>query len=743
MSSPDLSSVLNSGVPLSELLAAAEVKPQDLSNEANKQRLAAWSMNQLVKFTKKANTIAKADAMAEWASICTPRFLLGLGAQWTIDKEVVNREIFILAQQPGWRRWAEGLTKMVRAESGRINTGKKKPSRLIPLAERLADSLGELAEELGLPDDIVCPVGFRVDAGGVWQIATDDDGNERTTNLCRVPILVTGLLRDVEGNGSSVLLRWRARGRWHQHVCGRKDVLVSRHLADLSAFDVPVSSSSAAGLVSWFEAFIIANEATLPMANTVAHMGWNEHGFQWGTNLISRDGTLMADPETGSWDAAPIHLDMAKPGLIQMAKGYGTSGTWDEWCAVVSRVRHHPRFGLALLASIAPCVLKILPEAPNFCLDFAGETSKGKTTALRLAASAWGSPSERDNGLVWSWDATQTWIERAASFVCDLPLILDDSKRAKVERVSSIVYSVAQGMGRGRATVQGLQVQTHWRTVLLSTGEAPLTHYATEGGASARILSVWGSPFSKHEPTTHGELARLTSRDTYRYYGHLGPRCVAMLHDPAVQSAMRELYDRSVEEYSAMLATHPVGPRIAQYLGVLACAEWLYVRTGAPQFVRSIIAEAYGAVSSSAVLADRATAAMHDVSAWVASSQGHFLGAPGVDAKSPPHAGWAGKWVGGDMWEKLAVIPDRLRDKLQSLGYDHAAIISTWKERGWIHSADSSVAVPTSFNGSTIRMIVIARRGKDEAEQRAKMNILEQVGEIVSDILEAKQEVLW
>ena len=316
MSSPDLSSVLNSGVPLSELLAAAEVKPQDLANEANKQRLATWSMSQLVKFTKKANTIAKADAMAEWASICTPRFLLGLGAQWTIDKEVVNREVFILAQQPGWRRWAESLTKMVRGESGRISSGKKKASRLIPLAERLADSLGELAEELGLPDDIVCPVGFRVDAGGVWQIATDDDANERTTNLCRVPILITGLLRDVEGNGSSVLLRWRARGRWHQHVCGRKDVLVSRLLADLSAFDVPVSSSSAAGLVSWFEAFIIANEATLPYANTVAHMGWNEHGFQWGTNLISRDGTLMADPETGSWDAVPIHFDMAKPGLI-------------------------------------------------------------------------------------------------------------------------------------------------------------------------------------------------------------------------------------------------------------------------------------------------------------------------------------------------------------------------------------------------------------------------------------------
>jgi len=40
-------------------------------------------------------------------------------------------------------------------------------------------------------------------------------------------------------------------------------------------------------------------------------------------------------------------------------------------------------------------------------------------------------------------------------------------------------------------------------------------------------------------------------------------------------------------------------------------------------------------------------------------------------------------------------------------------------------------------------MIVISRRGKDEAEQRAKMNILTQVGEIVSEIIESKQEVLW
>lgn len=723
--SHDLPSLLAGGATLSDLLNAAEIKPTDIKDEKVRAKLAAWALKQFTAFCRNATGKPKAEAMVEWSSLCTPRLMLGLGAQWSLEQEPLMREAFMLGQMPGWSKWQQQLMTMVRSEAKRINTSRGSTSnrRIVTLSERLRDTLGDIADEINLHEDVTCPVGFRVDAGGVWKIITDEDGSERSENLCRTPILITGLMRDVEGEGAYVMIRWRARGRWHQHVCGRKDVLVAAELAQLSAYSVPVSSNSARGLVDWFEAFLHQNESVLAEANTVSHLGWNEAGYMWGKNLITPDGIVMSDLDTGSWDAAPIHLDINKPGLSQMAKGYFQRGTWEEWCSVVSRVRHHPRFGLAILAAISPPILKHLPEAPNFVLDFGGETSRGKTTALRLAASVWGSPSERDNGLVWSWDATQTWIERAAAFVCDMPLILDDSKRAKPERVSSIVYAVAQGMGRGRATVQGLQEQTHWRTVLLSTGEAPLTHYATEGGASARILSMWGTPFSKHEPQAHGEIARLTSRDSHRYHGHLGPRIVQMLNDPGVVSALRDHYDKSVDEYSDMLKESPIGGRIAQYLGVLSCAEFLYQRTGAPQFIRSPITEAYGGVASSMVSADRATAAMADMLSYLASMKTHLEKAPGV--QDTPSNGWIGRWSGGDMWDLIGIRQDITKDRLRMWGYDSAAILATWKERGWTKCDSTHVTSTMQLAGSVVRLVVIKYAAKNEVENKAKHAVLE------------------
>jgi len=749
--SHDLPSLLAGGLTLPDLLNAAEVKPSDLKDDKTRAKLAAWAMKSFVAFCRNAAGKPKAEGMVDWASLCTPRFMLALGAQWSLEQEPLMREVFLLGQTPGWSKWSAQLLTMVRSEARRLShgrAGKGGTRRITTLTEKIRASLGDIVDEIDISDDVTCPVGFRVDAGGVWKIVTDEDGSERSENLCRTPILITGIMRDVDSEGSYVMLRWRSKGRWHQHVCGRKSVLVATELSQLSAFNVPVSSNSARGLVDWFEAYLHQNEAAINEAVTVGHLGWNQSGYMWGRNLITPDGIVMADLDTGSWEAAPIHLDINKPGLSSMAKGYFQRGTWDEWCSMVSRLRQHPRFGLAILASICPPILKHLPEAPNFCLDFGGETSKGKTTALRLAASVWGSPSERDNGLVWSWDATQTWIERAAAFVCDMPLILDDSKRAKPDRVSSIVYAVAQGMGRGRATIQGLQEQTHWRTVLLSTGEAPLTHYATEGGAAARILSLWGSPFSKHEPLSHGEIARLTSRDAHRYHGHLGPRIVQMLNDPAMVSALRDQYDRSVDGFSDMLKFNPIGGRIAQYLAVLACAEFLYQRTGAPQFIRSPITEAYGGVAASMVNADRATSAMHDMLSYLASMQASLEKAPGVSKDAPPQ-GWSGRWQGGDMWEFIGVRPDICKDRLRFWGYDAAAILATWKERGWTRCDANHITSTMTMSGAVVRLIVVKAQAKYDVNNQAKFNVLETMDEAIDERREeiasesTEQQPLW
>src|SRR5215212_8643622 len=173
------------------------------------------------------------------------------------------------------------------------------------------------------------------------------------------------------------------------------------------------------------------------------------------------------------------------------------------WVQAVAQVADRPRALLALYASLAPPLLEII-EAPNFGIDWCGFTSLGKTTTLRVAASVWGNPDERGtNTVLHTWDATRVWVERASATLDGLPLLLDDTKRAKQRSlVAQTIYDVVQGRGRGRGSPKGLRRSGSWRTILLSTGEAPATSFTEDAGTRARILTLWGSPFGNSDEST-------------------------------------------------------------------------------------------------------------------------------------------------------------------------------------------------------------------------------------------------
>ena len=294
-----------------------------------------------------------------------------------------------------------------------------------------------------------------------------------------------------------------------------------------------------------------------------------------------------------------------------------------------------------------------------------------------------------------------------------------NSKRAKPERVSGIVYSVAQGVGRGRGTIAGQQEMSRWRTVLISTGEAPLTHYATEGGAAARILSMWGSPF-RNDGTDHGRIARAIARTCHEHYGHLGPRIVQMLMDQDVVAACKTEYYEAVEKWSRLMAGSPVGARLAQYLGVLSVAEFLYLRAGMPAFVTTPLGEAYAVLRTSIMASDRAASAIIDLTNWAASETPQHIAR---DHELEPPLACYGKWSGygedGKGWDTCFILYRIAKDHLTKMGYDAAAVLSTWSERGWIHT-DKGSSSPTKTammprSRMTARFVAIKRDGYDKA----------------------------
>ncbi|MFM0287894.1 DUF927 domain-containing protein [Paraburkholderia megapolitana] len=110
-----------------------------------------------------------------------------------------------------------------------------------------------------------------------------------------------------------------------------------------------------------------------------------------------------------------------------------------------------------------------------------GDSTLGKTTALRVAASVFGG---RD--YVRSWRATDNALELTAAQHCDTLLILDEIGQVDPKVVGDVVYMLANEAGKGRATrTAAAKPVLTWRLLFLSSGEKSLASLMTEANKSA------------------------------------------------------------------------------------------------------------------------------------------------------------------------------------------------------------------------------------------------------------------
>lgn len=119
-----------------------------------------------------------------------------------------------------------------------------------------------------------------------------------------------------------------------------------------------------------------------------------EHGFLWGTTLIRPNGEQAASVAIDEvapmdWREDFVTFHGADAGDAQWAKAFHAVGSAAGWSQAVSLLAPYPCAILSVYGSLAPVLLSII-QAPNFCIDWSGFTSTGKTTVLRVAASVWG-----------------------------------------------------------------------------------------------------------------------------------------------------------------------------------------------------------------------------------------------------------------------------------------------------------------------------------------------------------------
>ncbi|MFT4243585.1 MAG: DUF927 domain-containing protein [Acidovorax sp.] len=111
-----------------------------------------------------------------------------------------------------------------------------------------------------------------------------------------------------------------------------------------------------------------------------------------------------------------------------------------------------------------------------------GDSSSGKTTALRLAASVYGGP-----GYMQRWRTTDNALEAIAAQHCDALLILDELAQVDGKVAGECAYMLANEQSKARATRGGApRARLTWRLLFLSAGELGLADHMAEGMKRAR-----------------------------------------------------------------------------------------------------------------------------------------------------------------------------------------------------------------------------------------------------------------
>ena len=169
---------------------------------------------------------------------------------------------------------------------------------------------------------------------------------------------------------------------------------------------------------------------------------------QWGGVFVVGDRVIGPNPER-------LRLNVSG-GLVHLVAALQPAGSLQDWYRAIDLVAHFPRVMVGVYGAFVP-VIQPLFDIPNFFIHYCGATSIGKTITQELSASTWGLPTSEGGGLLQSWDSTKVFLERQAYVFHCLPIYLEDSQVADPRVVGQAIYLIANAIGRGRGSLDGVR----------------------------------------------------------------------------------------------------------------------------------------------------------------------------------------------------------------------------------------------------------------------------------------------
>ncbi|MEI4977012.1 DUF927 domain-containing protein [Aeromonas caviae] len=331
-------------------------------------------------------------------------------------------------------------------------------------------------DETGKGQDM--PEGFEIRGKRLCALATVGRGDDAHQEWIPIssPVRVLAETADEHGRGYGRLLEWQdSAGRVRQWAMPVRS-LVPRNGEEVFAalLDAGLPFIEL-GHKRKLSAYLMACQPERRIT-CVERTGWH------GRAYVLPQGSIGPDAD----------------GVILQTAGYaandfterGTLADWQQGVAALAVGNSRLCFAMSL-GFAAPLLSLVGMEGGGFHLK--GESTDGKTTIMKAAASVYGNPDRYSQ----TWRATGNAIEGIASRRNDALLCLDELGELDGREAGQVAYMLANGQGKGRSKQDGeLRERKAWRLLFLSTGELSLEDHAasagqrTQAGMEVRTIQI-------------------------------------------------------------------------------------------------------------------------------------------------------------------------------------------------------------------------------------------------------------
>lgn len=415
---------------------------------------------------------------------------------------------------------------------------------------------------------------FELSDKGVYFVTQDKEGNPVRSWVC-TPLEVLARVRDPHNKGWGKLVEFSDPDHMaHREIIG--DELLGGDGAELErklrSWGLQIAPKRRNSLLEY-----LITSRPKGRARITSRTGWHEGSA----------GLVFVLPHSSVGDAGELWLfdDGGVP-----AHNFKTKGTLEEWRQeVAARCVGNSRLLFCVSLAFAAPLLR-LAEMESGGFHFISNSSNGKTTAMRIAASVCGGPDYMQR-----WRATDNGLEALAMQHCDAPLLLDELAQLDPKAAGEVAYMLANGSGKARAQrTGGIRDTAKWQLLFLSAGEISLSQHMAEAGKQAkagqeiRIAEIpadagagLGVFENLHGEANGGDFARVLDKAIRCYHGTAFPVFLEAIAAKASEygDAVREARKAFAKHYLSDEASGQAR-RVADRFALVGAAGELATRLG-------------------------------------------------------------------------------------------------------------------------------------------------------------------